>query len=181
MNFKILTIISLLFSHVGFCQVIDEKADSLESNQIVFDSLAHQLVLKGYLDRDSLVHFSEFSDDYQFEYQNYTPNIDSLFPDKSILQEYQIIIVLGTWCSDSRREVPRFLKLADSLQIPPQNIVFIGVDWSKSARVKNLNHLNIQLVPTFILLQNGNEIGRIVETPSVSLEHDLNKILEHEQ
>ncbi len=181
MNFKILTIISLLFSSVGFSQTFEEKADSLDRNQIVFDSLAHQFVLKGYLDRDSLIIFSGFSEDYQFEYQNYIPNFDSISSTIFPTQEFDIIIVLGTWCSDSRREVPRFLKLADSLQIPPQNITIIGVDRTKTARVENLVQLNIQLVPTFIILRNGNEIGRIVETPVVSLEHDLNKIFEHEQ
>ena len=37
--------------------------------------------------------------------------------------------------------------------------------------------LDIELVPTFIFYRNGEELGRIVETPEDTLEKDLAEIV----
>jgi hypothetical protein len=39
--------------------------------------------------------------------------------------------------------------------------------------------LNIERVPTFIIMNEGIEIGRIIETPEETLEADLLKILQN--
>jgi uncharacterized protein (DUF1015 family) len=39
--------------------------------------------------------------------------------------------------------------------------------------------LEIEKVPTFIVYRNGEEIGRIIETPIKSMEEDLYEILKN--
>lgn len=86
-------------------------------------------------------------------------------------------IVMGTWCPDSRREVPRFIRIMDMWQFPVSKITFIGVDNAKLSPVGEYNGLDIQRVPTFIIYKNNIESGRIIETPKTSLEQDLVNIL----
>ncbi len=84
---------------------------------------------------------------------------------------------MGTWCSDSRREVPRFYKILDELNYPEEKVELINVDRNKVGIENSVDSLNIELVPTFIIYSKGEEIGRIIETPKESLEKDLAKIL----
>lgn len=88
-----------------------------------------------------------------------------------------IKIVLGSWCPDSRREVPRFMRILDKWQFPISKVVFIGVDNSKIAPVGEYSGLNIERVPTFIFYKNNIEAGRIIENPKTSLEQDMVNIL----
>ena len=106
-------------------------------------------------------------------------------PDQAFMEELQetdisdltITIVLGTWCPDSRREVPRFLKIADLWGFPLEKIRFIGVDINKIAPLADYQELGIERVPTFIFYENNSEKGRIIEVPVTSLEQDTRNIL----
>ncbi len=91
-----------------------------------------------------------------------------------------IKIVMGSWCPDSRREVPRFMKILDYWKFPAESITYIGVDDSKFSPVGEYDKLDIQRVPTFILYKNNIEAGRIIENPVTSLEQDMVNILTRE-
>jgi hypothetical protein len=88
-----------------------------------------------------------------------------------------IKIVLGTWCSDSRREVPRLMRILDLWQLPLSSVTFIGVDDAKRSPVGDYDKLDIQKVPTIIIYENNIEAGRIIENPVTSLEQDMVNIL----
>jgi len=88
-----------------------------------------------------------------------------------------IKIVLGTWCPDSRREVPRFMRILDGWEFPQQMVTFIGVDNDKQSPVGEYVGLAIERVPTFIIYRNNIESGRIIENPLTSLEQDMVNIL----
>ena len=89
------------------------------------------------------------------------------------LDEVEVLIVLGTWCPDSRREVPRFIKVTQLLGMNQEGIKLMGTDSYKEAPVDGYQDLNIERVPTFIFYHNKNEIGRIIEYPKASLERDM--------
>jgi thiol-disulfide isomerase/thioredoxin len=84
---------------------------------------------------------------------------------------------MGTWCPDSRREVPRFMRVLDLWQFPVAKVTFIGVDDAKLSPVGEYVNLDIQRVPTFIIYKNNIEAGRIIENPTTSLEQDMVNIL----
>ena len=92
-----------------------------------------------------------------------------------------IKVVLGTWCPDSRRETPRFMRILDAWHFPEERITFIGVDDLKQSPVGEFSGLDIRRVPTFIFYKNNIEAGRIIENPSTSLEQDMVNILTRDE
>jgi len=88
-----------------------------------------------------------------------------------------IKIVMGTWCPDSRREVPRFMRVLDTWKFPAGKVTFIGVDNGKLSPIGEYDKLEIHRVPTFIIYKNNIEAGRIIENPVTSLEQDMVNIL----
>lgn len=89
-----------------------------------------------------------------------------------------VTVFLGTWCGDSRREVPRLWKALD-LAGPavPFEIHYIGVDRDKKEPAGRPAGDDIRFVPTFIVSRNGREIGRIVEHSPSGIEKDLLALL----
>jgi thiol-disulfide isomerase/thioredoxin len=111
-------------------------------------------------------------------YDDYHLNTDAINKLLDINKDgLTIKIVMGTWCPDSRREVPRFMRVLDIWQFPVSGVTFIGVDNAKLSPVGEYNNLDIQRVPTFIIYKNNNEAGRIIENPRTSLEQDIVNIL----
>ena len=87
----------------------------------------------------------------------------------------KIEIFLGTWCGDSRREVPRFIKIVDkSGFVTRSDLTLWAVDRNKELDNGLTAQKRIKRVPTFIFYMDDIEIGRIVETPQMaSLEEDI--------
>jgi len=138
----------------------------------------HQLpskqILTGWLTQQQL--FGQ-SQEYQLEKDRYLPDTESREKLKTLIADVQLIIFLGTWCPDSRREVPRFLKIMELIKNPHITFKLFGLDRSKRDPDGLAEKYKIEFVPTFIVLHNEVEIGRIVETPIVSIEQDLVEIV----
>lgn len=114
---------------------------------------------------------------FEGEYTSYQTDDDVLKQLKPLLKDVKIKAVMGTWCSDSRREVPHFYKILDELDFNYKNLTTIAVDRSKKTPTNDTGDLMITRVPTFIFYQDGKEINRIVEYPIHSLEQDMFQIL----
>jgi thiol-disulfide isomerase/thioredoxin len=132
-------------------------------------------VERGWIDRATLMkpehhQFMERYDTVQVE-QQFVPMI------KSVADSVSTIVFLGTWCPDSRREVPRFLKTADEVGIPQERITLYALDRTKKGDDGLTEQYRIELVPTFIFLKHGIEIGRITEVPAKTIEQDMLMIL----
>jgi thiol-disulfide isomerase/thioredoxin len=87
------------------------------------------------------------------------------------------LVFLGTWCGDSRREVPRFLRIVQEAGIDEDHVQLYNLDHSKKSPDGLTERWAIERVPTFIVLRHGREVGRIVERPRSTLEGDLLSIL----
>ena len=131
----------------------------------------------GYFTRDRLETYPH--DSWMTEgYYDYAPQ--SVFLNSLLDLRWDnvtVTLVMGTWCPDSRREVPRFLRIMDILDFPADKITYIGVDLDKQSPVGGYEELDIQRVPTFIFYVNNSEVGRIIEVPTSSLEEDMVNIL----
>ncbi len=133
--------------------------------------------LLGYFKRERLEELPH-SEWYIKGYDEYLVDTNSIKELKNIDKKIIYIkIVMGTWCSDSRREVPRFIHILDYWEFPEENITFIGVDDQKISPVGEYEYLGIERVPTFIFYENNIETGRIIENPETSLEKDMVKII----
>ena len=98
---------------------------------------------------------------------------------RSVRQGVEVTIFFGGWCTDSKREVPRFLRLADESGFPKSSIRLYALDRTKKSGDGLTEKFGIERIPTFIFLKDGKEIGRITESPATTLEGDVLTILAH--
>ncbi|MEM5566015.1 thioredoxin family protein [Psychroserpens sp. AS72] len=114
-------------------------------------------------------------------YEDYEPDDDTISTLTSKLQEYQILLFMGTWCGDSKQEVPKFYKILEACEFPEDQLTVIALSGKSNMYKQSPDHreagLNIHRVPTFIFIKNGKEINRIVEHPVESFEKDMLNIV----
>ena len=93
------------------------------------------------------------------------------------LSGLKMTLVLGTWCHDSHQQVPRMIKLLQAMKFPMSDLDLYAMDTNKQAPGIDIKAIDVSLVPTLIVYKGQKELGRIIETPKVSLEADLLEIL----
>lgn len=89
--------------------------------------------------------------------------------------DLHVDVYFGSWCHDSVREVPRFLKIV--AQSPTLSNRLIALDYAKLEPSGLAKNHDIKYTPTFIVYQDDKEIGRIIERPKVSLTADISAML----
>ena len=78
-------------------------------------------------------------------------------------RKFTMVIFGGTWCEDTQNLLPKFYQLVNASGYPESQISLIAVDRKKQT-INDLNkRFNIINVPTFIVLKEGKEVGRVVE------------------
>lgn len=99
---------------------------------------------------------------------------------KSAFEGTEVEIYIGTWCGDSKRWVPQFVKLWKDLGLDEAQLKFTalydGEELYKQGPNGEEKGLQIHRVPTFIFKKEGQEYSRIVESPRNDLEKDLAQI-----
>lgn len=150
------------------------STNTLKSNKVTIDE---REMLYGLIDRQQLYY------DYpawKLIEEDYKPNENVIKELRKIESSISVEIFLGTWCSDSEREVPAFFKIIDSTGITEyMNIDIWAVDRAKAldSNLAQLRH--IEFVPTFIFYKSKKEIGRIIEMPENLLEEDILNIIQN--
>lgn len=134
------------------------------------------VMLVGTASLDSLQN-EPFDSWYEANRNEYRPNPETIDKIKPLLKDVHITLLLGTWCKDSRREVPRFVKILEEAGYSPGTVEVIAVDRDKTTPGQFEGGLELLQVPTFIFYRHGEELGRIVEFPIEDLESDMLKIL----
>lgn len=111
-------------------------------------------------------------DKFAKQYQAFSPSL----PDVALMQKLagkEVLVILGSWCHDSAREVPRLIKLLDESKVELSKITFVTVGYDKRDEAGIALAHDLQYTPTFIVKHNGVEINRVVEKPSGTLAQDL--------
>lgn len=94
----------------------------------------------------------------------------------------KVRVFLGTWCSDSRRELARLFDALDRAGGPPPfALEYLAVDRGLSAPGGITDGADLHYVPTFIVMRDGKEVGRIIESAPNGIEHDLATLLRGER
>lgn len=121
-----------------------------------------QKVLKGLLSRADIeldTSFAWFKKNMQFGSAD--PGAVKTFRENA--DSFEVVIFAGTWCEDSQNLLPQFYRLIDKSGFPDSAITLVGVDRNKET-LYNLDEVfNIKNVPTFIIMKNGKELGRMIE------------------
>lgn len=165
----ILSAMVVLFACTSQAQNLNKKEmDKSHAREILINNCT----------RDSLIAFPEFKTAYDPNYANYTPDATVVAQLENVMKHEKITIVLGTWCGDSKLQVPHFYKVLDAAHINTDDVHIICVDGVKQADNGLIGNMNIQRVPTFIFSdKDGKELGRITEHPTKTLEADMLAIL----
>jgi thiol-disulfide isomerase/thioredoxin len=133
-------------------------------------------ILEGSVQKDVLYDALNFPW-YNYEYKTYKVDSISLQGMKSEFDSLQFLVFGGTWCSDTQRELPRFIKICDTMGVQSDRMQLFMLDQQKKSAYIHVKVWQVTAVPTFIVMRNGKEIGRIVETPQESLEKHLRQII----
>lgn len=119
-------------------------------------------ILKGFVTKKDLATDTAFTWFAQ-NAKGYVPEATALKALRENKDSIYIIGFGGTWCGDTKNILPKFFTLLDAAGYPQDRVTFLGVDHNK----KTVQHLsetfNITNVPTFIVMRNGKEVGRVVE------------------
>ena len=118
---------------------------------------------------------SDWFNDFYSYYETDKGTVEKLKP---YLKDIKIKGFMGTWCGDSKREIPNFYKILDEAEFDYKNLELVTVNRQKKANGLE-EGFNITHVPTFIFYKDGKEIGRFVEhaLDDSSVEEDFLKIL----
>ena len=150
---------------------------SAQSPQIINDSKKDNPMLIGLSQRSDYEHSEHFKQWFNEEYESYEIDEETLYLTSAIEDEIKIECFMGTWCEDSRREVPRFYKILDQIKFNEKNLKIVSVDKGKVSPGGEEKGKNIHHVPTMIFYSQGKELGRIIEYPVGTLEEDVVDIM----
>lgn len=157
----------------------ETKEIKKELNIIVKDTVDDGMMLLGKINRKG---FEDelFSSWYNEQFEEHI--LDTIVVEmlKPKLKNVSIKVFMGTWCSDSQREVPALYKVLDAAEYDYSNLEMIAVSHEKETPNHLEKDMDIQYVPTIILYKNNNEIGRYVEFAQENLEKDLLSIINEE-
>ncbi|MBW7888845.1 MAG: thioredoxin family protein [Bacteroidetes bacterium] len=142
---------------------------------IEYDAAGNK-ILRGTIHRNMIEADSSFPW-FKENYRTYQPDTSVMSILKESKENIHCLLFFGTWCSDSKLEVPRMFKVFDELGISNADVTLIGIDHEKKS-VDNLpKKYKINRIPTLIVFRGEKEIGRIIESPIQSIEIDLLAIL----
>ena len=180
---KKLPILLLLVILIG-CQQVSKKNKEItmdtkakqEINKIILDTIDDTMMLLGNINKEGL-NGDDFIEWYQENYKAHELDTLTVKEINKKIKEVRIKVFMGTWCSDSQREVPAFYKILNQLDFDITKLEVIAVSQEKDTPDKLEEGLNIEYVPTIIIYKNEKEIGRFVEFAQETLEKDILAIL----
>ncbi|HEY6978622.1 MAG TPA: thioredoxin family protein [Chitinophagaceae bacterium] len=152
----------LLVILFGFCKPASCQTALLHNYETSIDAKTGIKILKGLLTRadvESDTSFKWFKENMKLG-QADMPAVSAFQKNSS---KFQMVVFAGTWCEDTQNLLPVFYRLVDKSGYPDSSITLIGVDREKTTLYNLHNAFHITDVPTFIVMKDGKEIGRIVE------------------
>ncbi len=97
---------------------------------------------------------------------------------KKNADKFNLVVVAGTWCHDSWNLLPKFYRLIAAAGYPESKVLLIGVDRKRVAFNNIQAPYHILNTPTFIVMHNGKEVGRVIEYGKTGyMEKELGEII----
>lgn len=175
---------SLSLCRVFLLAVLFSGSSTAQDSVVKFEKDKRgQRIPIGYTPRSILVDTS-YSYHRWFDrgYSDYTP--DTTVTDRlmdAFTDDVELLIFYGTWCSDTRRELPRVMNILDTVGFPQEKVKLYAVNRSKQRGDEFARKHGLTFVPTVIFYKDGKEVGRIIEEPKLDIESDMLQILEGER
>jgi thiol-disulfide isomerase/thioredoxin len=159
MRYKAIVILFLSFA-VG--KLTSAQTTLLHVYEIGTDEKTGSKVLKGLLHRSDIesdTSFKWFKENMKFG----TADASAVSAFQKNASKFQMVVFGGTWCDDTQNLLPVFYRLVDKSGYPDSSITLVGVDRAKTTLYNLHNVFHITDVPTFIVMKDGKEVGRVVE------------------
>ncbi len=169
----------LLFALITACGNTNEtaKATTAENTTKVETPVdIQQSMIVGKFTKEDLQK-EPFAAWFENGYNTYEPSTDAMETIKEHIGDYEIVGFIGTWCPDSRREIPKMFKILEDAGYDLSKLTMVGMTRGKSTPENLEEGYNMQRVPTFIFMKDGKEVNRFVEYPVESIEADIAKIV----
>lgn len=166
--------IAMLCLATAACSV--QKKIAKENYEVIMEN--NETFLKGEISKQILENDSTcswFNETYKFV----NPSKDAIDVFAKNKDKFKMLVFGGTWCEDTHNMLPLFYKLVDMSGYDAKNVTLIAVDREKKSTTNIAEQYGITNVPTFIVLQNGKEVGRVVEYGKYgAIDKDLKEIVE---
>ena len=135
-----------------------------QSPYISFKDEKHpeQHILNGIITKYALQNDSSYKW-YTANHNSYTPAEPIVSAVAMVKDKIKLIVFGGTWCEDTQFILPKLFKLQEQAGFPDAGISFFAVDRNKKTIGGITDAFKITNVPTIIVMQEGKEIGRVVE------------------
>ena len=158
MRFKAITLLFFTFA----IKMASAQTALLHNYEISTDTENGSKVFKGLLNRSDIesdTSFKWFKENMKFG----QADAAAVSAFQKNAAKFQMVVFGGTWCEDTQNLLPVFYRLVDKSGYPDSSITLIGVDRAKTSLFNLHNVFHVTDVPTFIVMKDGKEVGRVVE------------------
>lgn len=119
-------------------------------------------IFNGLLTKDDLLKANDMSW-FAANQKGYKPADETLKTFADNKDSLHFVVFGGTWCDDTHNIMPKFFSLVEQAGISDTAVTLFGVDRNKKVVGHIGEAFNISRVPTFIVMKNGKELGRVEE------------------
>src|SRR6478736_6662523 len=140
---------------------VSKSPTNINLYKVSYDEKSRK-VLTGLISRADIENDTAFGW-FKKNYNMGRPDAKAVTAFKQHANDFQVLIFAGTWCPDTQNLLPEFYRLTDASGYADSNISIIGVDHSKKTLDNLSKTFHLVDVPTFIIMKNGKEVGRVVE------------------
>lgn len=166
-------LILIIAISLGCGNAVKEPKESAEARKTKEESTVQQDMLLGEFTREDLQK-QPFASWFEPRYEKYSPETEFMQTIAENINDYEIKLLMGTWCGDSKREVPKMLKILDEADFNYDNLKMVAVDHDKTTPSQIEKELDVHHVPTIIFYKDGKEVNRFVEySQQESFEEDI--------
>lgn len=151
-----------MYKYLFFIAALFSTAIASAQNAEVLKDTDGKKILKGFVSKKELVSDTSFAW-YKQNLQGYTPYAAAVDAFKGAKDSVYILAFGGTWCGDTHFILPKVLAVTEAAGVPDNHITLLGVDRAKTTVHGLEKAFNVTRVPTFIVLKDGKEVGRVVE------------------
>lgn len=113
----------------------------------------------------------------EYEHFHLSQNAEAAGLIKKNIKNFDILVFMGAWCPDSKREIPHLFKLLDEVGYDMDRLTVITLNRAKKSAEQYEKDWQVIRIPTIIFLQNGKEVNRFVEHPRQTLTDDIAQIV----
>ncbi|MBT5875761.1 MAG: hypothetical protein HOH43_20215 [Candidatus Latescibacteria bacterium] len=190
---KKLSRLSIFLMLFGFFAIACDAPEVLETGEVAQQADEPLLLKSHYGDGAPMwvgkfqrTHMTQSPFDEWFDsgYESYLPDSTAVAALNDLPESVELEVYMGTWCSDSTRDLPRLYRVMDAAGIREDKTRMYALSdhpgtFKQSPGGTEENYL-IHRTPTILVLQDGKEMGRIVQNASQTIEQDLVDILNEE-